>query len=73
MISSAVTAKGRTVTVMSEDMTFCDDSDECENKKCFRHKCHIKHFEIQHSFAHLKGTNYCERKDGDENGECEKV
>lgn len=56
---------------MNEDITFCDDSDECKNKNCFRHKCHIKHFDTPHSFAHLKGTNECERKEGEDDGKAD--
>lgn len=58
---------------VSEDITFCDDSDTCKRKTCFRHKCHIKHFEIPHSYAHLKGTKLCESKEGDSGGKCEEV
>ncbi|MGN1130219.1 MAG: hypothetical protein ACI4Q8_02615 [Ruminococcus sp.] len=43
---------------MNEDITFCDNR-KCKNKKCFRNPKNIKHFEIPHSFASLKGTDYC--------------
>ena len=43
---------------ISEDMTFC--LDKCNYKKCSRHPSNIKHREIPHSYAELKGTELCE-------------
>lgn len=43
----------------SEDITYCVS--KCNRKKCFRHPSNIHHHEIEHSFADLEGTVYCEK------------
>lgn len=41
---------------ISDDITFCMDSNACQNRKCERHECNIKCMGIPHSFAQLKGV-----------------
>ena len=36
----------------SEDITFCG-YENCPNKKCERHTCHIRDYRIPHSFAYF--------------------
>ena len=52
----------------SDDITFCQDSlnKQCDKIKCFRHWRNILCFDIPHSFAYLKGTEYCPLKKGEE-------
>ena len=52
---------------MSDDITFCADSfDDCDKRKCERHKANIRLFWLNHSFAHLKGTKFCELQEENE-------
>lgn len=41
----------------ADDITFC--ASECDKEECFRHPSNIKQPQYPHSFAGLKGTEYC--------------
>jgi len=45
---------------MTDDITFCGN--DCDNKKCLRHRSNIKEPQYPHSVALLEGTEYCEKK-----------
>lgn len=45
--------------MMTDDITFCLNSPSCANKNCFRHESNIRERTIPHSFAQMKGTDYC--------------
>ena len=44
----------------SDDITFC--ADKCDDVQCFRHPNNILHYNIPHSFAYLKDTEYCRKE-----------
>ena len=44
----------------SEDITFCGS--ECNRKSCSRHPSNIRNYNIDHSFAYLQGSEYCEKE-----------
>ena len=45
---------------MSDDITFC--SSQCDRVQCYRHPQNIRHPENDHSFADLKGSQFCEAR-----------
>lgn len=42
-----------------DDITWCANSETCENKNCFRHTCHKSSETKIYSMALFKDTDYC--------------
>ena len=54
---------------MSDDISFCLESNKCKRYKCSRHASNIIEKWRDHSFMSLKDTAFCERQKKRRNNE----